>query len=161
MIEDFIHKNIGAFFNEDLADGHIERFEQRLKKDLSISKNNWSLKNIMLAASIIFLISAITIILLNMKYTLPDKQIFTSTAPEMYEAEKFYMDAISEKINILNKKQKISSDLSADLKEIDKTIKNISKDIAQNPGDERLLSAVINVYQSKLDLLDDIITHTR
>jgi hypothetical protein len=161
MIEDLIHNNIDSFYKKDLPPGHIERFEQKLDKVYLNPKNNRSVNILMIAASILFFISTITVILINMKYSLPDKQIFTMTTPEINEAEQFYIGAISEKIDILNKKQIMSSDLSSDLKEIDKTMKTIKKDIAQNPGDDRLISAVINVYQTKLDLLDDYIAHTR
>jgi hypothetical protein len=161
MIEELIRKNIGAFFKEDIPDGHIERFEQKLNREFPVLDNIRSFKILMLAASIIFFITTFTILLINMRYSLPGKQILTLATPEMYEAEQFYLNAISEKINILNKKKKISIELSGDLKEIDKTIKSISKEMTQNPGDQRLISAVINVYQSKLDLLDDVITHTQ
>jgi hypothetical protein len=161
MIEEIIHKNIDSFYNEDIPDGHFERFEQKLNNAFPNSQNNNSIRILMIAASILFFISTLTVILINTKYTMPDKLILSNVTPEIYETEQFYMNAISEKINILTVKRKMTSELNSDLKDIDKTIMSIGKEIALNPGDERLICAVINVYQTKLDLLDDIIVHTR
>jgi cell division protein FtsL len=161
MIEEIIHKNIDSFFNEELNAGHLGRFEKRLNREFAKSQNSSTFKILMIAASVVLFISTLSVIIINMKYTLPDKQLLSKASPEMIETEKYYLNAISEKLNILNKKRIMNIDLSSDLKEIDKNIKNISKDMAVKPVDERLTSAIINVYQTKLDLLDDLIAHTR
>jgi hypothetical protein len=161
MIEEIIHNQIDSFNSEGLSDGHFERFEQKLNMAFPVVQKNKPIMIFMMAASIILFISAITIFLIKSKNNITDKQIHAKTNPEIFETEQYYLNTISEKINILNKKQIITSDLTTDLKEIDKNIKNLSKEIVKNPGDERLISAVINTYQIKADLLDDIIAHTR
>jgi len=161
MIEEIIHSNFDSFNNNDLPDGHFERFEQKLNYAFPIVQKNRSIRIFIVAASIIFFISTLTIMLIKSRNSFPDKQIISKSNTEMFETEQFYLNAISEKINTLTKKQIMTSDLTIDLKEIDKNIWKLRKEIVQNPGDERLISAVINTYQIKADLLDDIIAHTR
>jgi hypothetical protein len=161
MIENFFIKNKNHFFDRDLPEGHLERFEQKLNKLHTYADNKRKLKVFLMAASVILFVS--TLIFLNKKlnYILPKNHMLALTRPEMSETEQYYINAISEKIKKLNQNEKISYGLTADLREIDNTMKNINKDLTLNPGDDRLVEAAINVYQAKLDLLDDIISHTR
>ncbi len=156
MIEDTIQKN-KAFFDDDLPEGHNQRFLDKLDSSLHETKKSRLNIYLAVAASIVFLLSVSYIVLLSSNIFTPDNDLFAGMTPELYETEEYYKNEIIQKMEILSNQDAIDQDVMSDLKDIDKSFRNIKKDLRVNPGDERIISAVINTYQIKLDLLNEIL----
>jgi glyceraldehyde-3-phosphate dehydrogenase/erythrose-4-phosphate dehydrogenase len=73
------------------------------------------------------------------------------------EAELYYQSRIQERMEVLEVNKLVDEQVMSDLKEIDQSFKSIHKDLKRNPGDERLIQAVIQVYQMKLEMIDNLL----
>jgi hypothetical protein len=88
------------------------------------------------------------------------------TSPEFNEAEQFYTSQLSiyyskiQKLRFNNNftEKKLVLD---ELSEMDKQVKAMKQDLQQNPDDERVVHAIINFYQVKIEIMDMIITRTQ
>ncbi|HEX2395283.1 MAG TPA: hypothetical protein VHI78_08055, partial [Bacteroidales bacterium] len=92
--------------------------------------------------------------------------ISASEFPELREAERYYsmqMNAYYSKLenlrfeNDMAQKKQILDELS----DMDRQVMTLKHDLMQNPEDERVVHAIINYYQVKLEFMDMIITRTQ
>ena len=60
-------------------------------------------------------------------------------------------------MEILTSTCSIDKEVLKDIHEIDQSFEEVKKELIKNPNDDRLISAVIETYRIKLDLLDEII----
>jgi hypothetical protein len=161
MIEDLIKKNLDLFYEDDLPEDHLNRFIRKL--DVS-DKHKIRLKTIRLlaiAASVALLITSAYVITTRIGAKEKSGHLLARVSPELRETEFFYCSQIKEKTKILSALNKIDpATLSSDLKEMDADFKAIHDDFTKNPGDDRIVSAVISSYQAKLEFLDNLIDQT-
>ena len=85
---------------------------------------------------------------------------------ELNEAEQFYTSQLSiyynkiEKLRFNNdkaEKKQVLQELSA----MDEQVQAMKYDLKQNPDDERVMSAIINFYQVKIEMMDVIIARAQ
>ncbi len=85
---------------------------------------------------------------------------------ELNEAERFYSQQLSiyyskiENLGFNNdkaEKKKVLQELSA----MDEQVRAMKYDLKQNPDDERVMSAIINFYQVKIEMMDVIIARAQ
>jgi len=163
-IDDFIHQHGGMFENEEPRPGHEERFKSRLDK--LHHKSRPGLRNFLFRVAAILVLGIIISYLAVKEYRLIDNQIKNLTIDnsnrELNEAEKFYTSQLNiyyDKIQQLGfnndkaEKRKVLQELSA----MDEQVQVMKYDLKQNPDDERIMSAIINFYQLKLEMMDVII----
>ncbi len=156
MIEDFIKKNKTSF-EEDLPQEHLERFSNRLgSASNSLGSRNMN-RYLALAAVVVVVVTIGYIALLTSDGFYSSNYLFSNITPELYETETYYQTEINQKLEILSDQKELGNSIMKDLLEIDKSFETIKKDLDENPGDERLISAVFNTYQIKLDLLNEIL----
>lgn len=157
MIEDFIHKNKHAF-EENLPKGHVERFNKKLGNYSATHAWSTSLNRMLVVAAVVVVIVTIGFVgFLTNERVIASEYLLENITPELYETETYYHSEISYRMEILSGQNEIDKTIIIDLEEIDKSFDTIKKDLDENPGDERLISAVLNTYQIKLDLLNDLI----
>lgn len=158
MIDDFVYKNNNLFYEDDMPEGHLARFVQKL--DIAAKKRRkLKLYGFYSVAATIILLIALDVVL-TLKNTAYNSERFLLAwgSPEQRETENYYLSEIHNKTKILMQLNKIDPEvLKSDLKEIDASIKGISEDMKNNPGDERIVNAVMSVYQAKIDMLDNLI----
>ena len=151
-------------FEEEPKDGHFERFREKLNQQNSKRKK--------LHFSIFFKAAAIVIIILlsadllvqyrNTKST--DKETVASKS-DLGEASFYYTSKINNGIRDLEKmagegigsKQEIVQ-IKHELSEMDSLFVNLQKEYKTNPNDERIINAMIEYYQTKLDIVNTIKT---
>lgn len=167
-IDDFIQKNEGMFDNEEPRPGHEERFRDRLKALHQKRRSNPKIVLFRLAAIVILgiVISYFAV----REFGLLNNQInniaLDQPQQELNEAEKFYttqLDIYYNKIQQLGfnddkaEKTKVLQELSA----MDEQVQAMKFDLKQNPDDERIMSAIINFYQVKIEMMDVIIARAQ
>jgi hypothetical protein len=170
-IEEIIKNNLKELNDFEPMEGHFERFQTKLdkqKKKKTITFNMvWKA-----AAAVVFVLLATNQAYI---YFSPDKQTqilsinnseFTlaSVSPEYKEVEFYYTNAIGVGLNQWNS---LMSDgyISEEEQELMKTelidfetrYKNIQTDLAANPNDERVINAMLEYYQAKLDIINMIV----
>jgi hypothetical protein len=167
-LDDFIHQHGGMFDNEEPGTGHEERFRSRLNKLHSTRRPGMKVMLFRVAA---VLVLGIVISYFAVKeFRLIDNQINNIALDkpnlELNEAEKFYTTQLNiyyNKIQHLGfnndkaEKKKVLQELSA----MDEQVQAMKYDLKQNPDDERVMSAIINFYQVKIEMMDVIIARAQ
>jgi len=162
-LEDFIKNNKEEISSFDLPEGHLERFKERLPKKKPISKTYWY----SLAAGIIILMSLSLFVRYeqtNRSAVINQEQIIGlgDISPQYKEVEEFYRQDLHRKINEFQHLNcKIDPDQKAmidhELKQLDKVYQSLQEELNQNQSDERIINAMINNYQIKIEFLELVI----
>lgn len=156
MIEEFIRNNKNSF-EEELSQDHLERFTKKLGPANDASWSRTLNRYLAVAAIVVVIITFGFIALLTSDGLYSSDYLLSNITPELYETETYYQSEINQKLEIISNQREVKKSIKQDLLEIDKSFKTIKKDLDKNPGDERLISAVLNTYQIKLDLLNEIL----
>jgi hypothetical protein len=167
-IDDFIQQHGGLFDSEEPGSGHEERFKSRLNK--LHAKRSPGLKVVLFRLAAILVIGIVISYFTVKEFGLINNQINNLTLDkpnqELNEAEKFYTSQLNiyynkiEKLGFNNdraEKKKVLQELSA----MDEQVKAMKYDLKQNPDDERVMSAIINFYQVKIEMMDVIIARAQ
>ncbi len=167
-IDDFIHQNGGMFDSEEPGTGHEDRFKNRLNK--LHEKNKPALKFIFFRVAAILILGVIITFFAVKEFRLIDRQMNNTALDmsnqELNEAERFYTKQLTiyytkiEKLGFNNdkaEKNKVLQELSA----MDEQVRAMKYDLKQNPDDERVMSAIINYYQLKIEMMDVIIARAQ
>lgn len=167
-LDDFIMNNAGQFDTEEPPEGHLSRFDDKLQELSGRRRNSRRFLIWKIAASVAFILIVsyfgIQRLNLNNNYQTTDRSPLIMS--ELSEAEEYYNAQLSlyyEKIESLefnndkDEKRKVLEELS----EMDNNIRMIKQDLRQNPDDERIVYAIINFYQVKIEIMDLIISHAQ
>lgn len=167
-LDEFIRSNLDRFDDEEPLVGHFDRFNQRL--------THAHKRRIIGSGKVLLRIAAIVLIGLGISYAaFRDFNLlkqysasnYSGTAdPEFNEAEQFYNNQLSiafTKIQNLrfNNDPDEKSQVLQELTEMDKQVQAMKQDLMQNPDDERIVNAIINYYQLKIEMMDMIISRTQ
>jgi hypothetical protein len=160
-LENKIMKNRAAFDNAEPADGHYDRFIQKLGHISQARKH--SIPYYMKVAAVLLLVSVSSIVTYEMVIQPrfeKNTYSFGKLSPEYREVEDYFIRTINVKYNNLQNldlKDKIQKEMMlSELKEMDKIYQNLSKELENDPNNERLINAMIQHYQLKLDILNDL-----
>lgn len=171
-IEEIILKNLKELNDFEPKDGHFERFQAKLnaqKKKKTITLNIvWKV-----AAAVVFVLLAVN--QANIYFS-PEKQnevisennsdfTLASVSPEYKEVEFYYTNAINVELNQWNSMvadgfiSKEEQDLlDTEMAEFEIRFKNLQSDLKANPNDERVINAMLEYYQAKLDIINMIVS---
>ena len=172
IIEELIYKNLEGLNENEPLDGHFERFEAKLKSQHKKRKITF---NVVwkVAAAVIFVLLATNQAWI---YFSPNQQglflnsnnnnnvTLASVSTEYEEVEFYYTNAINVGLNqwnSLNDDGYISEEeqemMDTELNEFEDRFKTLQKDLAANPKDERVVNAMLEYYQTKLNVINMIV----
>ena len=103
--------------------------------------------------------------MMNINETSHSIKTISHISDELYEVEMYYKIRINNNykkirdLNFDNNKTEKKLVLS-ELKEMDEIYRDLQEDLTQNPYDGRVINAIINYYQLKLELTDIILNQT-
>jgi hypothetical protein len=164
-IEKILRNNIEAFNSDGPSDNHYEKFRKKLQK----LKNTKGIYTLIYRIAVVFFLFIITTgIFYMVNITGNDHSIkkISQISDELYEVEMYYKNLINNNykkirdLNFNNNKTEKRLVLS-ELKEMDAAYRDLQKDLIQNPYDDRVINAIINYYQLKLEFMDVIINQTK
>lgn len=162
-LERLILNNRDAIQDEEPLNGHFERFEMRLKKEQKpVRRMNF--RTIMkVAAAVVFALLAVNQARI---YFFPEKQqvlSLGSISPEYREVEFYYTSSIKQGMAQWNefKREGLVSEqdqqmMQNEQKEFDQVYQKLIKDLNANPNDERVINALIEYYQSRMNVISII-----
>ena len=163
-LDGYIRKNPELFDTDEPLSGHFDRFDERLEK-AGRRKTGFFIMKIAAAVILGMVISYAAVREFSF-FDLNLEQVFAAAEnPELKEAEQFYtmqLDLYYDKLDNLRfnndkaQKQLILDELSY----MDQQVRTMKRDLKQNPDDERIVHAIINYYQVKLELMDMVISRT-
>lgn len=163
-IEDIMKNNIKEHDGFEPNDGHLERFEAKLEQRFPQKKT--------IKLSAVLKIAAIAVLALMSGLWIFDqitegpaaaRQLSLSDVSVEYaEVEMYFTNNINKKINELNTIDDIDIELTeimeeSELASLDSLYLQLQQELALNPGDERIIDAMINIYQSKLHVISNVL----
>lgn len=161
-IENLFEELKGKFDINKLNSGHEARFLKKLNaeslvKDDKKSKPFWK-PLLAIAASIVICISVIGFYGANQNEVLD----LASVSPEMKEAQDFFSVTINEEFKKLNKErspltENIIQDVTKRLKTLENDYEKLKIDLTDNVDDKRIIYAMINNFQNRIDLLTEVL----
>lgn len=171
-IENLIIKNLNALNDNEPSEGHFMRFEQKLKTNGGNKKNHtftifWK---VAAAAVFAFLLVNQAVIWFSGQpaknsSTSGNEQItLAALSSEYEEVEFYYTNAIN--VGLKDWEQMVNSGLISDeeqqmldqeLKEFEMVFEKLQNDLALSPNDERVINAMLDYYQAKLNLINLIV----
>jgi hypothetical protein len=170
-IEEIIQNNLKELNDFEPKDGHFERFQAKLSKQQK--KKTISLNVVWkVAAAVVFVLLALNQVNI---YLSPEKQnglvsenntefTLSSVSPEYKEVEFYFTNAIDVELNQWNSMVadgSISKEeqelLDNEMAEFESRFKNLQTDLKANPNDERVINAMLEYYQAKLEIVNMIV----
>lgn len=164
-LEDFVRNNKESFNSFELPEHHLDHFRQKLNKQNRnfIGKKQW----FSIAAGFIFLI--MLSVFIRYQYIKTEDAINTiklislgDVSPKYKEVENFYKAGLNEKIDEfqnlnckidLEQKQMVNSELE----QLDEVYFSLQKELIVNQSDKRIINAMINNYQNRIQFLELVI----
>ena len=151
-------------FEEEPDQGHFDRFAAKLKQSRTIRKGMHFSGFLKVAAVlIIILISADLVI--RFRDQKNDSSQTQVTKTDLGEATFYYTRKIDSGIRDLEKmagegigSKKEIVQIKHELSEMDSLFVNLKHEYSANPNDERIINAMIEYYQTKLDIVNTIKT---
>jgi hypothetical protein len=163
-LERLILNNQASFQESEPPEGHFDRFEAKLKASKHTRKINFQ-SLLKIAAMVIFVLLAVNQARI---YFFPDEKqaalSLGSISPQYSEVEFFYTNAIQmgmkqwEKLKyeglISESEQKM---MQKEQEDFDLMYQKLLIDLKANPDDERVINAMLEYYQSRMNVITLII----
>lgn len=163
-LEKFIRSNISSFENEEPLPGHFERFQKKLDARKPVRRVNLSLVAAAAALAGLILTGSLGLLFNNsslIKFS-RDQLTLNRISPEYNEVENYYLEQISKKSTLLNAlsiniTSSSKDELQDEFYDLDKNSYLLKQELLKSPKQERIVNAMIQNYQMKIDLLDQMI----
>ncbi|MCD4769244.1 MAG: hypothetical protein K8R35_03655 [Bacteroidales bacterium] len=165
-LEEIIRKNRNSFDSFEPSEGHFERFTAKLETRMEKApgyKRVSLLPYLLRAAAVAILITLSS--LWTWEHVLsPDakKMTLSEVSPEYRQAEQYYVRQVNlmegeiKNIETGNNEDQPNI-LSNELQVMDQTYEDLKKDLKANPNDERVINAMIEHYQKKVEVMNYIL----
>ena len=182
----FIEQNRSQFDNCEPADGHFDRFLSRLEaENLSISRRRNYRYLLKIAAVVVVSVGlgltvandwvgrSTKLITNEVANAEPDaaiklvertsRYVMSKPEPEYTETQKYYITLVDNRLDEIrtaeNVDEKQKAELLKAMSEMDELFINLQKELKANPDNAVLIDAMINHYQTKIDVLNKIISN--
>lgn len=156
-LEKYIRNKRDEFDDSLPADGHFERFQEKLE----VKAKRKFLIHFQLAAAIIIGIIITGVSIYSIGFSNTENKPYATFDQEIKETIYFYSQQnieMEQKINSLNFSSESEKDeIFKDIKSYDKNIDKINEDLKIFPSNERVRSALIEHHKGKTELLEFII----
>jgi len=159
----YIQQNRNVFDTEEPSDGHMERFAQKLGQTHT-NRSRFSFGYLLKVAAITLLIVLSGLwVYEHTPYSESTVKLtsLSDISPEYQEVEQYYVRTVNNKYNEIRQfdfqdktqQQMLLNELEA----MDSIYDELRQDLQGNPGDERVINAMIQHYQTKVKVMNQII----
>jgi hypothetical protein len=161
-LDDFIQENKAMFMNNEPPEGHFERFGQKLKQAHKRRKINLLVRISSIAAIGLLLITSSIFIYDRYFDRQPELLNISDINPQMQKVEFYYTSQIEQFSAGLDSLSSVTQEktrkmMSDELAEMDSIHRELQKKLGNNPGDQRVVDAMITYYQTKLGMIKSFI----
>lgn len=158
-LEKYMIENREEFNSEEPGEGHFDRFSKRLKEAKRPVRKVRFRHVLQIAASMAILLSSGIVIVKSSKGK--TKMAVVEVPGQYQETQNYYIHQVNSRyseIETLNFSEDEEKEmLLEELREMDVYYQELLSDLNANPGDERVISALIRHYQMKMYVMDQII----
>lgn len=158
-LEKYIIENRKKFTADEPDTGHLDRFSTKLQEGKRPVKKVRFRHVMQIAASVAILLSSGIVIVKSSK---GKAKMAVIEVPEQYrETQNYYVHQVNtryyeiESISFTEEEEKEM--LLEELQDMDSYYQELLVELNANPGDERVISALIKHYQMKMQVMDQII----
>ena len=162
-LENLISENLDVFNSQEPPEGHFERFEARLKAEEKVRSFQWN-KFLKIAAALVFVFLAVNQVRMWLDTPGKDPVTLASISPEYAEVEFFYTRSIQSGIDSWNSlaasgivSEEENRLMQQEFKEFERRYEEIQRELEANPYDERVINAMLEYYQAKLNVINMIV----
>lgn len=167
-IEDIIRGNKDFFDNAEPTEGHMERFSIMLQSRFGTSARKISIVPYLLRAAVVTLLVTLSSLWVWDNFIRSDKNAgmtLGDVSPQYREVENYYIHQVNQMEGELLDASKFSPEqkqmLETEMKSMDSVYVNLQKELKANPNDQRIINAMIEHYQTKVDVMNFIIDQLR
>ena len=171
-LEKFIRDNKDAFNQDSPKTGHEDRFQEKLKNfEPQTPKKHVHIWLKIAAVGLLLIVSSIVVFTIY-----PDNSNHTNAAEEQMslgevsseykEVETYLKGNLDNKIQEFEQLQCPTGDVEKEeirkeLKALDTVYQELQQDLKHNPKNERIINAMINTYQTKIEILEQVISQVK
>jgi hypothetical protein len=167
-IDEIIRNNKDLFEGNEPMEGHFERFNWKLEKRLHSHDTRRSIVPYLLKAAVVTILVTLSSLWTWDHFIRTDSKRMTlgQVSPQYKEVENYYVHQVnlmeSELINIdLKDNPEQKKMLVTEMKSMDSVYVQLQKDLKVNPNDERIINAMIEHYQTKLEVMTYIVNQLK
>jgi len=151
-------------FEEEPQDGHFDRFADRLRLAES-KRKRFQLTSFLKVAAVLVIVLLSANLYVYLRNPKSDIKETVAVKSDLGEASFYYTNSINNGIKDLEKmanegigSHKELVQIKHELSEMDSLFVNLQAEYKANPNDERIINAMIEYYQTKLDIVNTIKT---
>jgi hypothetical protein len=167
-IEEIISSNKDLFDSAEPSEGHLERFTMKLENRFHNKKRIISIVPYLLKASVAALLITLSSLWTWDHYIRPGSQRIAlgDVSPQYKEVENYYVQQVNimegeiANIDLENNSEQREMFLQ-EMKSMDSTYIQLQKELKANPDDERIINAMIEHYQTKIDVMNFIMSQLK
>jgi hypothetical protein len=167
-IEDIIRNNRDFFEDAEPSTGHFERFNRKLEKRFQGNAIKRSIVPYLLKAAVVTLLITLSSLWTwdHFIRTGSTRMTLGQVSPQYKEVENYYVHQVNmmegEIVNIdLKNNPKQKAILLKEMNSMDSTYISLQKELKANPNDERIINAMIEHYQTKLEVMTYIVNQLK
>jgi hypothetical protein len=163
-IDDLIRENKDFFEDAEPSKGHMERFTVKLELRFQKQAPKRSIVPYLLRAAVVTLLVTLSSLWTWDHFIRPSSSRMTlgQVSPQYKEVENYYIHQVNmmegEIVNIdLQNNPEQKKELMQEMKSMDSVYVSLQKELKANPNDERIINAMIEHYQTKLEIMNYIV----
>lgn len=167
-IEDLIRSNKDFFEDAEPSDGHMERFSRKLEMRFQVHAPKRSIVPYLLRAAVVTLLVTLSSLYAWDHFIRPSSSRMTlgQVSPQYKEVESYYIHQVNlmegEIVNVdLKNNPEQKTVLMKEMKSMDSVYVSLQKELKANPNDERIINAMIEHYQTKLEVMTYIVNQLK
>lgn len=167
-IEEIIRSNKDFFEEAEPSRGHLERFNRKLELRFGTVAIKRSIVPYLLKAAVVTLLVTLSSLWTWDHFIRSDRNRMTlgQVSPQYKEVENYYVHQVnlmeSELVNIdLKNNPEQKKMLLSEIKSMDSVYVQLQKELKANPNDERIINAMIEHYQTKVEIMSYIVNQLK
>ncbi|MFO7850968.1 MAG: hypothetical protein R6X28_00735, partial [Bacteroidales bacterium] len=149
-------------------EGHFERFSAKLEARQAVNPGRVSILPHLLKAAVVAILVTLSSLWTWEHVLSPDanRMALGDVSPEYNEVEQYYVQQVNmmedEIENVwINDDPEEKEMLLQELDDMDKMYEELQKDLKANPNDDRVINAMIEHYQRKVDIMNYVLSQLR
>lgn len=167
-IEHIIRENRDFFDGAEPPKGHFERFSRKLERSVHFTYTKRSIVPYLLRAAVVTLLVTLSSLWTWDHFIKPDRNRMSlgEVSPQYKEVENYYVHQVNlmeqelvdiEYVNDAEQQEM----LMKEIRSMDSIYVQLQKDLKANPDDERIINAMIEHYQTKLEVMTLIVNQLK
>ncbi len=167
-IDEIILANRDFFDDREPSEGHFDRFNRKLEARFHTVRVKRSIVPYLLRAAVVTLLVTLSSLWTWEHFINPDRNRMTlgEVSPEFREVENYYLHQVNlmeSELNTIqfseNPQQKEM--MITELKSMDSVYVQLQRELKTNPNDERIINAMIEHYQTKVEVMNFIVSQLK